>query len=147
METVNSKQVQQVFQRMYTAKPQAEPDSLNRLIDQEWESAAFLLTLARRAGGKFSPQLRQLANHSRSRWACLQGLARLHTGKPPRHTHPRSPSGSPGELLRQCCRDAAQRVREYEDCAGACGPVAQLLAREQTADCRTLLEILGNWEA
>ena len=145
METVNSQQAQRVWQRVHNTKPDESGD-LSRLIAGEWETSAACLYLARRAGGKYTPILRQLAQNSRSRWACLQGRTLMETGKRPRHTHPAVPSGSPMEILTGCCRDAHDRIDQYSQYTGQLGYLAQLLAQEQARDCRMLLEILGNWE-
>jgi hypothetical protein len=146
METVNTQQAQRVWQRVHGTQPEDSTiDPLPRLIAGEWESAAACLYLARRTGGKYAPTLRQLAQHSRSRWACLQGRTLLDTGKRPRHTHPAALSGLPAEILTGCCRDAQERIAQYSQCTQL-GPLAPLLSQEQARDCRMLLEILGNWE-
>ena len=59
METVNSQQVQRVWQRLQGTAP-ASPDPLEPLINGEWEASSACLALARRTGGKFGPLLRQL---------------------------------------------------------------------------------------
>ena len=144
METVNSQQAQRVWQRVHT--PPAQTDDTARLIAGEWETAAACTLLARRTGGKFGPQLRQLARRSRSRWACLQGIALLHTGRRPPHSHPDTPGQSAAQVLGPCCRDALERAALYEQSAALPAPLAAHLAQEQTRDAKLLLELLGNWE-
>ena len=145
METVNSQQAQRVWQRVHAPKGEPFTEEIHRLSAGEWEASAACLALARRAGGKFAPALRLLAQNSRSRWACLQGLALLRSGKRPQHTHPARPEGSPFDILSQCCRDGLERIDLYSRSPELPGPLAATLAREQTNDCRALLEILGNW--
>ena len=129
METVNSQQAQRVWQRVHT--PPAQTDDTARLIAGEWETAAACTLLARR---------------SRSRWACLQGIALLHTGRRPPHSHPDTPGQSAAQVLGQCCRDALERAALYEQSAALPAPLAAHLAQEQTRDAKLLLELLGNWE-
>ena len=116
METVNSQQAQRVWQRVHT--PPAQTDDTAR----------------------------QLARRSRSRWACLQGIALLHTGRRPPHSHPDTPGQSAAQVLSQCCRDALERAAHYEQSAALPAPLAAHLAQEQTRDAKLLLELLGNWE-
>lgn len=145
METVNPQQVQRVWQRLQGAAP--EPSAaLDRLIREEWETSAACLALARRSGGRFGPILRQLAQHSRSRWACLQGCVLQQTGKHPRHAHPQPLSGSSREILQRCLDQSLERIRIYRQLPEPLTDIGQLLAREQAQDCRQMMELLGNWE-
>lgn len=148
METVNSEQAQRVWNRVRGTAPEKPEATLETLITEEWEASAAYLTLAKRTGGRHAPLLQQLARQSRSRWACLQGVNLLRTGKRPGHIHPGSPSGSSGEILHRCCSRAMDTIHLYAQLSSReNSPVLTLLAQEQTRDCRILLELLGNWKS
>lgn len=146
METVNSEQAQRVWNRVRGTAPEKSAADLEPLIAEEWEASAAYLALAKRTEGRHTALLQQLARQSRSRWACLQGISLLRTGRRPGHIHPKSPAGSSGEILRRCCSRAMGTVELYGQlCSQESSPVFPLLAQEQTRDCRILLELLGNW--
>ena len=146
MDTVNPEQAQRVWNRVHPGASEKPAPVLESLIAGEWEASAAYLVLAKRAGGRHAATLQQLARQSRSRWACLQGMALLHTGKRPVHTHPQSPTGSAGEILRRCCSRAMEGITLYDQIKSRENtPILALLAQEQARDCRVLLELLGNW--
>jgi len=146
MDTINPQQTQRVWQRVLGPTAEAPCPELEGLIALEWEASSAYPILNRRTGGRFSPVFQQLTRQSRSRWSCLQGMELLRTGKRPPHIHPHSPGGSGREILQLCCSRALEAMELYRKiCTARDSPILARLAQEQTADCRTLLELLGNW--
>ena len=145
MEHLHSEQARRVWNRV---RSEPESGTLEGLIALEWAMGAACPVLNRRMGGRCGPLLTLLARRSRSRWACLQGIAMLAEGRRPPHVHPSIPQGSAGELLRSMCAQAVETAGLYRQAAGEgdAGGVPAHLGQEQLRDCARLLELLGNWD-
>ena len=142
MDHIDENLEKRVWQRV-----QGNPTSPNipGLMAAEQDQASVYFSLSRMAQGRGKQLLRQLYQKERSHSQCLWGISRLQDGPKGRKEAPLPVIDRPETALRKCYAltlKAMQAYRQLES-DSEYGHVFQALYREETENCRLLLELLG----
>ena len=141
MENIDPNQAARVWQRVRGNSAPGGENTLEQLIVQEWEGAAFCFQLARRSSGRESMALQQIGRQKQTNCACLKGIHTLLTGK----KVTLSPV-KPGEnSLRGCYEREVQCLKSYAGRASDpdYGYVFSSMKNKAGEHCRLLLELIG----
>ena len=145
MQFVDSAKAARVWQRVQDTGLPKEAGLLG-MITQELSDAATYLQLSRKLQGKHSVTLRKMYEEEQAHADCLKGLYTLITGTHPIVKATPLSSSNIEALLRQCYGREMQSLAAYEQriTDPEYGQVFSMLAAQEKAHCRIILEILGS---
>ena len=154
MEQFDKEQVRKIWQRVQgektglttTANAKEPCLGIPEAIARELSCAAMYTMLAKQLPQKAGSILYRLAREEQQHAATLKGICTLSGGFcPPAKPAPirKAPAGV---LLRQCYGQKLQAMAEYEKCVTdpMHGNVYREMAQQEQAQCRILLQLIGN---
>ncbi|MBQ9929680.1 MAG: hypothetical protein IJO72_02735 [Oscillospiraceae bacterium] len=146
MEQFDLEQEERVWSRVSGEQPPRLEQSIQALAAAELSEAAAHLMLSRQFQGKEKAILRKIYEEDHAHAACLKGI-HFFTFDTPLAIRPIPPAPDPPVIaLRKAYARKLRALRQYESRMEdpEYGAVYQLLARQEQAHCRLLLELVGN---
>ena len=146
MEQFDLQMEDRVWQRVQGEQPPQLEQSIQALAAAELSEAAAHLMLSRQLQGKEKAILRRIYEEDHAHAACLKGI-HFFTFDTPLAIRPIPPAPeAPVIALRKAYARKLRALRQYESRLEdpEYGAVYKMLARQEQAHCRLILELVGN---